>query len=44
MLYKEMVTACSEIQTKHINTLAWAHCKSFTLTARGIYSNHCAIE
>jgi hypothetical protein len=44
MLHKEMVTAYSEIQTKHINTLVWAHCTMFSLTTRGTYSNHCAIE
>jgi len=27
MLYREIIAVCSQIHTKHINTLVWAECR-----------------
>ena len=35
------MAVCSEIHTKHINTLRGQNVVSFNVTAYGLYSNHC---
>jgi hypothetical protein len=39
MLYMEIIAVCSEIHTKHINTLCGQHVEFFIVEAGGMYSN-----
>ena len=45
MLYREIITVCSEIHTKHINTLCGQNVDLFkSLKRGGKYSNHWALK
>jgi hypothetical protein len=39
MLYREIIAVCSEIHTKHINTLCGQNAPSFGTKPRGMYNN-----
>jgi hypothetical protein len=43
MLYSEIIAVCSEIHTKHINTLCGQNVEFVYVKPGGTYSNHCAI-
>jgi hypothetical protein len=40
MLYSEIITVCSEIHTKHINTLCGQNVEFVNVKPGGAYSNH----
>jgi hypothetical protein len=40
MLYSEEIAVCSEIHTKHINTLCGQKVEFVNVKPGGIYSNH----
>jgi hypothetical protein len=40
MLYREIIAVCSEIHTKHINTLCGQNVESLNVKPGGIYSDH----
>jgi hypothetical protein len=40
MLYWEIIAVCSEIHTKHINTLCWQKVEFFSVKPGGINNNH----
>ena len=40
MLYREIIAVCSEIHTKHINTLYGQNVELFNVEPGGTYSNH----
>jgi hypothetical protein len=42
MLYREIIAVCSEIHTKHINTLCGQNEELLNVKHGGTYSNHCA--
>jgi hypothetical protein len=42
MLYSEIITACSEVHTKHINALRGLNVEFMNVTPGGIYNNHWA--
>jgi hypothetical protein len=42
MLYREIIAVCSEIHTKHINTLCGQNVESVNVKPGGTYSNHWA--
>jgi hypothetical protein len=44
MLYKEIVTVCSEIHTKHINTLCGQNVELLIVNHGGVHSNHWALK
>jgi len=44
MLYREIIAVCSQIHTKHINTLCGQNTEFLNVTAGGTYSNHWALE
>jgi hypothetical protein len=44
MLYREIIAVCSEIHTKHINTLCGQNGESVSVKPGGTYSNHRALE
>jgi hypothetical protein len=44
MLYSEMIAVCSEIHTKHINTLRGQNVEFANVKPAGTYSNHWALE
>jgi len=44
MLYREIISVCSEIHTKHINTLCGQGAEFVNVNFGGIYSNHSALE
>ena len=39
MLYREIIAVCSEIHTKHINTLCWQNVELLNVKPGGTYSN-----
>jgi len=41
MLYSEIIAVCSQIHTKHINTVVWAECRTYRAvnTLRLSYKN-----
>ena len=43
MLHREITAVCSEIRTKHINTV-WAKRRSRNVKPGGTYSDHCALK
>jgi len=40
MLYREIIAVCSEIHTKHINTLCGVNVEFVNVTLGGTYSDH----
>jgi hypothetical protein len=40
MLYSEIIAVCSQIHTKHINTLCGQNTELFNVETCGTYSNH----
>jgi len=44
MLYREIIAVCSEIHTKHINTLCGQNVEHLNVTAGGTYRDHRALE
>ena len=44
MLYREIIAVCSQIHTKHINTLCGQNVESFNVMLGGTYSNHWALQ
>jgi len=44
MLYKEIIAVCSEIYTKHINTLSGQNLELANVKPGGTYSDHCAVH
>jgi hypothetical protein len=44
MLYREIIAVCSEIQTKHINTLCGQNVEFVNAKPGGTYGNHWAFE
>jgi hypothetical protein len=44
MLYREIIAVCSEIHTKHINTLCGQDVELLNVKPGGTYSNHWASE
>jgi hypothetical protein len=43
MLYREIIAVCSEIHTKHINTLFGQNVECFSVKPGGTYSDHSAL-
>ena len=43
MLYREIIAVCSEIHTKHINTLCGQNVEFVNVKLGGTYSNHWAL-
>ena len=44
MLYREIIAVCSQIHTKHINTLFEQNVGFVIITNGGAYSDHCAVH
>jgi hypothetical protein len=44
MLYSEIITVCSQIHTKHINTLYWQNVQFLNVESGGMYSNHWVLK
>jgi hypothetical protein len=44
MLYWEIITVCSEIHTKHINTACGQNGEFVSVKLGGTYSDHWALE
>jgi len=44
MLYREIIDGCSEIHTKHINTLCGQNVELLNVKLSGRYSNHWAVK
>ena len=44
MMYREVITVCSEIHTKHINTLCGQNVELLNVKTGGTYSNHWALK
>ena len=44
VLYREIIAVCSEIHTKHINTLCGQNVELLNVTVSGTYSDHWALE
>ena len=44
MLYREIIAVCSQIHTKHINTLCEQNVEFVVVKLGGIYSNHRALN
>ena len=44
MLYREIIAVCSQIHTKHINTLCGQNGELANIEHGGIYSDHWALE
>ena len=44
MLYREIIAVCSEIHTKHINTLCGQNVVFSNLTPGGKYINHWTVQ
>jgi hypothetical protein len=43
MLYREIIAVCSQIHTKHINSLCGQNVEFVSLKLGGTYSNHLAL-
>jgi hypothetical protein len=41
MLYREIIAVCSQIYTKHINTLCGQNAELLSAKCGGTYSDHC---
>jgi hypothetical protein len=44
MLYREIIAVCSEIHTKHINTLCGQNVAFVNVKPGGTYSDRCALD
>jgi len=44
MLYREIIAVCSEIHTKHINTLCGQKVEFANIKPGGTYGNHWALK
>jgi hypothetical protein len=44
MLYREIIAVCSEIHTKHINTLCGQNLELLSVKPGGTYSNHRSVK
>jgi hypothetical protein len=44
MLYSEIIAVCSEIHTKHINTLCGQNVEFVIVKPGGTYNNHWALK
>ena len=44
ILYREIIAVCSQIHTKHINTLCGQSVEFLNAKAGGTYSDHWALE
>jgi len=44
MLYREIIAVCSQIHTKHINTLCGQNVDFFNVRPGGTYSDHWALK
>jgi len=44
MVYREIFAVCSQIHTKHTNTLCGPNVEFFNVKPGGTYSNHCAVK
>ena len=44
MLYREVIAVCSQIHTKHVNTLCGQNVEMLSVTPGGTYSNHWALQ
>ena len=44
MLYREIIAVCSEIHTKHKNTVCGQNVELLNVKAGGIYSDHWATK
>jgi hypothetical protein len=44
MLYREIIAVCSEIHTKHINTLCGQNVAFLNVKPGGTYSNHWGLQ
>jgi hypothetical protein len=44
MLYSEIIAVCSQIHTKHINTLCGQKVELLNVKASGTYSNHWTLK
>jgi len=44
MLYREIIAVCSEIHTKHVNTLCRQNVEFLGVKLGGTYSDHCAVH
>src|SRR5215470_5839521 len=44
MLYREIIAVCSQIHTKHINTLCGQNVELLNVKPGGTYSNHWALK
>jgi len=44
MLYREIIAVCSEIHTKHINTLCGQNVELLNVKSGGTYSNQCDLK
>jgi len=44
MLYREIIVVCSQIHTKHINTLCGQNVELLNVKPGGTYSYHWALE
>ena len=44
MVYREIIAACSQINTKHINKLCGQNVEMLNVKPGGIYSNHWAVK
>jgi len=44
MLYREIIAVCSEIHTKHINTLCGQNVELLNVNPGGTYSDHCDVN
>jgi hypothetical protein len=44
MLYRELIAVCSQIHTKHINTLCGQNVELLNVKPDGTYSTHWALK
>jgi len=44
MLYREIIAVCSEVQTKHTNTLCGQNVELLNFKTGGTYSDHWAVK